>query len=91
MSTTDELVARLRAYSEQANPSRIDGQGFACEAADAIETLQARITKLEADNARLREALTRIKYINHGPDKASGEWRCIEAAEIAAAALEATP
>ncbi|MCA3268195.1 MAG: hypothetical protein ING19_19200 [Azospirillum sp.] len=33
------------------------------------------------------EALRKIERINLGPDKASGEWRCQEAAAIAAEAL----
>ena len=44
-----------------------------------------------AERARLRAALTRIENINNGPDQASGEWRCLEAAAIARAALAATP
>jgi hypothetical protein len=36
----------------------------------------------------MKKALTAIRYINHGPDKASAEWRCMEAAQIARNALE---
>jgi hypothetical protein len=48
----------------------------------------SHIKPVKAENARLKAALTRIKYINHGPDQASGEWRCMEAAAIADAALQ---
>lgn len=34
-----------------------------------------------------REALHLIANINNGPDRESGEYRCIEAAELAQAAL----
>jgi hypothetical protein len=33
-------------------------------------------------------ALRRIENINNGPDRASGEWRCEEAAAIAREALK---
>jgi hypothetical protein len=54
------------------------------------EIYQATKSKNEANEriAELEKALTRIRYINHGPDKASGEWRCMEAAQIARDALE---
>lgn len=42
---------------------------------------------LERELARFRAALVRIRDINHGPDRASGEWRCLEAAAIAREAL----
>jgi hypothetical protein len=47
-----------------------------------------KLEKQEAEIAKLEKALTLIRYINHGPDRASGEWRCMEAAQIARNALE---
>lgn len=37
---------------------------------------------------RLQVALRRIENINNGPDQASGEYRCMEAASIAREALK---
>jgi len=39
------------------------------------------------ERARWERALISIRDINDGPDKASGEWRCMEAAAIARQAL----
>lgn len=49
----------------------------------------ASIDHLKEQIARMDHALKRIEYINHGPDQASGEYRCQEAAAIAKAAREA--
>lgn len=38
--------------------------------------------------ARYERALRLIANINNGPDRASGEWRCLEAARIAEDALK---
>ena len=45
------------------------------------------IASLQADVKRLRETLRRIADINRGPDRASGEYRCLEAEAIALRAL----
>lgn len=49
----------------------------------------AAIERLKGQVARMDSALKRIEFINHGPDQASGEYRCQEAAAIAKAAREA--
>jgi hypothetical protein len=41
----------------------------------------------DAEIERLQAALRRIENINNGPDQASGEYRCLEAAAIAREAL----
>ena len=50
---------------------------------EVLEQLQIALE----DRDDYRAALTRIANINNGPDRASGEWRCQEAAAIAQAAL----
>ena len=51
------------------------------------EANAALIVKAVNERAELIAALRRIANINNGPDRASGEWRCQEAAAIAKAAL----
>jgi len=45
------------------------------------------IEKCVRERDRFRRALVSISNINNGPDRASGEYRCQEAAEIATKAL----
>lgn len=82
-----ELIKEAVARRQCDERCYIDSQDTACllegQFAEDRLALIARIAKLE-------EALTAIRYINHGPDKASSEWRCVEAAQIARNALEET-
>ena len=45
------------------------------------------IERCVRERDRFRRALMSISNINNGPDRASGEYRCQEAAEIATKAL----
>ncbi len=51
------------------------------------ETALRTIDRLVREHNRYRRALVSISNINNGPDRASGEYRCQEAAEIATKAL----
>ena len=59
----------------------------------ANQAFEAGARAARDENARkLRiaiKALETIANINNGPDRASGEYRCIEAAQYAGAALDA--
>jgi hypothetical protein len=59
----------------------------AAELYEQIGTLRAERDALKAEVERKDKALRRIADINKGPDRASGEYRCIEAEAIALAAL----
>lgn len=52
------------------------------------QTDQAAERKRRAEVGRMRGALFRIAHINDGPDQASAEFRCTEAAAIAREALK---
>ncbi len=79
----DELVKALRA-GEQAD---MDGtlvkvSRQACEeAADAIEALQARVAKKDAEIERLREALADAEIMRDAAERVS-EWFCTEARHL---------
>ena len=62
------------------------------------DTAAALLRALVADRDALQErvkvmttGLRQIENINNGPDKASGEWRCMEAASIAKNTLHGFP
>lgn len=50
--------------------------------------LAAAIETLVLERARFERALKQITNLNNGPDLASAEWRCQEAAKIAERALK---
>lgn len=75
---TGEIEATLRAEVERLQ-TMLDHLG---------ELAKKDHDQLKAQRDKAREALRKIENINNGPDKASGEWRCLEAAAIARAALK---
>ena len=52
-----------------------------------IEMAMRTFEKCVRERDRFRRALLAISNINNGPDRASGEYRCQEASEIATKAL----
>lgn len=92
---TDLERAVVEAARVQLQKAKFTNSTGAAEYDDATDATEDAVHALIAAEqppdpvAIARKALVSISQINMGPDKASGEWRCQEAAAIAAAALAA--